>query len=101
MFSLIKDFLSFAYKATDNMEEKSKKFAEEREKRMDAFRKERDEEREKMGRKMERRGEEVSDKLKSQFREMVKEAGLASRDEIEDIKARITDISEKLEKKSK
>lgn len=86
MFDLIKDFLLFAYKATERIEDKSRQFAEEREKRMEEFRKERG---------------EAKERMKQKFEEMVTQTGLATSKEVEDIKKRLADINKKLERISK
>ena len=97
MFGKLKDFFLYCYEATERMEEKSVELAEERRKRMEQFRASHEEMREKAQEKF----SDVRDKMKEQMRDVVKEVGLVTHDEIDDIKTLLTDLAARVDKLAK
>jgi polyhydroxyalkanoate synthesis regulator phasin len=95
--SKLKYLFLYLYEASEKMEEKAKEFAETRKTRMDEFRKERMEAARGAMQKFEEKKGEASEKIKEQVRSVIKELGLATKDEIQDLKAAIRELSKKLE----
>jgi chromosome condensin MukBEF ATPase and DNA-binding subunit MukB len=96
VFENMKDFFLFCYEAAARMEEKSAYFAEERAKRMEQFRQER---REAAERVKERIGQVKAEKTEK-VREMIKESGLATKSELDEVKKMLADLSAKFDKLS-
>lgn len=97
MFGKLKYLFLYCYEATERMEEKSAELAEERQKRMEQFRAGHDE----MRAKAQEKFSDARGKIKEQMRDVVKEVGLVTHDEVEDIKTLITDLSARVDKLAK
>ncbi len=95
MFGKLKYLFLYAYEAAEQMEEKSKEFAEGREKRMEQFKKEHKE----MEIRAKEKIQETQGAMKEHMQDVVKEMGLATRGEIDEIKKMISDLSKNIEKK--
>ena len=79
------------------MEGKAEVFAEEREKRMESFRAERAAAEDRVKAKI----EDVRSEVKNQVKETLNTIGVATKDEIDDIKNLIGDLSKKVDDLSK
>ncbi|HEX21598.1 MAG TPA: hypothetical protein ENH19_02975 [Actinobacteria bacterium] len=94
MFGTLKYFFLYCYEAAETMEKKSSEFAEERHKRMEKFRQEHQE--------MEDRAKEkindTRDRIKEQMQETVKDIGLITQTEANEIKKMIADLSKRVDK---
>jgi len=97
MFGKLKYFFLYCYEAADNMEKKSVEFAEERHKRMEKFRKEHQEMEDRAKEKI----SETRDRIKEQMRETVKDIGLITQTEADEIKTMLADLSKRVDKLGK
>jgi polyhydroxyalkanoate synthesis regulator phasin len=93
MFENCKDFFLFCYEAAARMEEKSAYFAEERKKRMEEFRKQRKEAAERAKERIERIKAEKTEKIK----DLIKDSGVATKEELDEVKKMLTDLSKKVD----
>lgn len=93
MFENCKDFFLFCYEAASHMEEKSAYFAEERKKRMEEFRKQRKEAAERAKERIEQMKTEKTEKI----RDLLKESGLATKEELDEVKKMLVDLSKKVD----
>jgi len=93
MLESCKDFFLYCYEAASRMEEKSAYFGEERKKRMDEFRQERKAAAERAKERLEQIKTEKADKIK----DLVKQSGVATKDELEEVKKMLADLSSKVD----
>jgi polyhydroxyalkanoate synthesis regulator phasin len=97
LFSNIKNLFLFAYEATEKMEEKAEKFEHERAKRMESFHAERNAARE--------RAQTQIDDMKAEVQGHVREAlsaiGVTTKDEVDELKTLLTELSKKVDKLAK
>lgn len=97
MFGKLKYFFLYCYEAAESMEKKSSEFAEERHKRMEKFRQEHQEMEERAKEKI----GETRERMKEQMRETVKDIGLITQAEADEIKSMIADLSKRVDKLGK
>lgn len=93
MFENLKDFFLYCYQSTERMEEKSAKFAEMRQERIKEFREEHKEAAERARERMDQIKEDKTEK----FKEMIKESGLATTDELDEVKQLLADLGKKVD----
>jgi chromosome condensin MukBEF ATPase and DNA-binding subunit MukB len=96
LFSQLKYFFLFCYEAADQMEEKSSVFAEQRAKRMEAFRTERQAAEEKARAKV----NQMRNEVRQQVKDALKQVGVANKDEMNEVKALLTELAAKVDKLS-
>jgi F0F1-type ATP synthase membrane subunit b/b' len=101
MFGKLKYLFLYAFEATERMEQKAVEIAEERKKRMEKFRQEHKEMEEKARHRLQELKDETREKVRDQVNEMIKEIGLATKAELEDLKHLLEDISETVDKLAK
>lgn len=94
MFGTLKDLLLYAYKCTEKMEEQAVEIHARREKRMQEFREKFQSAREDIDRKWEAQ----KDKRRADFKRMVEETGVATKQDIDDLRATVQAINEQVEK---
>ena len=97
MFSKLKYFFIYCYEASEKMEEKAAKFEADREKRIEAFRADRqvahDQAREHM--------EDVKGEVRTHIKETLSTMGVATKDEVDDIKTLLTNLTKKVDNLAK
>jgi len=97
MFENCKDIFLFCYEAASRMEEKSAYFAQERKQRMKQFRQERNEAAERAKERIEQIKAEKVERIK----DIIKESGLSTKEELDEVKKMIADLSKKVDGLSK
>jgi ribosomal protein L9 len=93
LFSKMKNLLLFAYEATEKMESKAEKFEAERAKRMESFHAERDAARERAKAQI----DDMKADVQGHVRDALNSIGVVTKDEVEDIKTLIADLSKKVD----
>ncbi len=93
MFSKMKYFFIYCYEATEKMEEKAAKFEVEREKRMETFRAEREAAPDQARAHM----EDVKSEVRTHVKETLNTIGVATNDEVAEIKTLLTDLPKKVD----
>lgn len=93
-----RDVFLYAYDATGRMEELSEDFMKKRQERMEEFRAKRKAHEEEIRKKYDERKTEIRDKMREQVREAVKDAGVASKDDLNELKKLVADLSKKVDK---
>ena len=93
MFSKLKYFLLYCYEATEKMEAKSEQFEEERARRMEAFRADREAAHDQARAHF----DNVKQEVRTQVKETLSTMGVATKDELDDIKTLLTDLTEKVD----
>lgn len=101
MFEAIKYFSVFAFNAAEKMEETAHAVAEKRHERMEEFRAEQKELAKKMRNKFDERCTEVSGKAREQVEQVLRETGVATKGEVDELKKLIKDLSKKVDKLGK
>lgn len=101
MFDTIRDFLAFAYKATDAMEEKAGKIRDERRHQAEAFREKVAEAKDEMGERINEKRDNIQEKIRTQVREAVKDAGVATKDDLAELMSRLSALNDKVDKLAK
>ncbi|MDP1809530.1 MAG: phasin family protein [Actinomycetota bacterium] len=97
MFNNLKYFFLYCYEAADKMEEKADVFAQERAKRMEIFRGQRQEAEDKARAKF----DEMRAEAQRQVGEALNRVGVARKEEIDELKKLITNLSKKVDKLAK
>ena len=97
MFSNLKYFFLYCYEAADKMEEKAEGFSEERAKRMETFRAQRQAAEDRARAKVEAMHAEAQ----RQVGEALDRVGVAKKEEIDELKTLITNLSKKVDKLAK
>jgi hypothetical protein len=97
LFGNLKYFFLYCYEAAEKMEGKAETFAEEREKRMETFHAQRQEAEDKARAKL----KEMKIEARHQVRDALNKVGVAKKEEIDELKKLITDLSEKVDKLAK
>jgi len=97
MFHNLKYFFLYCYEAAEKMEEKAETFSEEREKRVEAFRAQRQAAEDKARGKI----EEMRAEARRQVSEALDKVGVARKEEIDELKKLIGDLSKKIDKLAK
>jgi len=97
MFNNLKYFFLYCYEAAEKMEGKADVFAEERAKRMESFRAQRQVTEDKARAKL----TELRDEAQRQVGEALNRVGVAKKEEIDELKALITELSKKVDKLAK
>lgn len=97
MFDKLKYFFLYCYEAADRMAEKEAALTEARKKRMEEFRRQMEASREKAKEKY----EEVKVEARKYVKEAVSDLGLATKDEVAEVKKLVQDLSAKLDKLAK
>ena len=94
MFGTLRDILAFAYKATERMEEKTARIQEERKNRAEEFRAKLRSTKE----EMEQSFHEQRERIKSEVQRVVKETGLATKDDMDELRRAVLEIGQKVDK---
>ena len=97
MFGLVKELFAFGYGAAEKMEERAAEFAKMRHERMEDFRKEREEMGSKFKGTFEERTGEVRGRVRKEVQSVMRETGVATQGEIDELKTMIADLSKKLD----
>ena len=97
MFSKMKYFFIYCYEASEKMEEKAAKFEAEREKRIEAFRADRQAVHEQARERM----EDVKGEVRTHIKETLNTMGVATGDEVDEIKTLLTDLTKKVDNLAK
>lgn len=101
MFEAIKYFSVFAFNAADKMEETAHDLADKRRERMEEFRKDQKEMATKMREKFEERRGEISGRAREQVEQVLRETGVATKGELDELKKMIADLAKKVDSLSK
>ena len=101
MYEQIKDILLYLYQATDKIEEKAVLLSEQRKERMEDFKKNREELEEKAKTRLGEMKVETKEKAQKQVNEILKQAGVARKEEIDELKKMVADLTKKVEKLTK
>lgn len=96
-----RDVFLYAYDATERIDELSAELAERRRVRMDEFRARRKEAEERARARAEEKKKEFKDMLRREAAEIMKEANVASKDELDELKHMIADLKKSVDKLSK
>jgi len=97
MFEKLKYLFLYCYKAADRLAEKEAALAEARKKRMEEFRRQLEASREKAKEKY----EETKTEARKYVKEAISDLGLATKDEVEEVKKLIKELNTKLDKVAK
>lgn len=98
MFELMKELFAFGYSAAERMEERAADFAKMRRERMEEFRRDREEMETKLKGKFESTTSDLRGRVKNEVQSVMRETGVATQAEIDELKAMIADLSAKLDK---
>jgi len=101
MYEQIKDLLLYMYQATEKIEEKAVLLSEQRKERMEEFKQNHEELEEKAKARLSTMKVETREKAQKQVNEILKHAGVARKEEIDELKKMVTDLTKKVEKLSK
>lgn len=96
-----RDIFLYAYDASGRMEELAEDFGERRRERMDEFRARRKTTEEEAKKRWEERRAEWRGRMQEQVRDAVKEAGLPTKDELDELKKMVADLTKKVDQLSK
>lgn len=97
MFEKLKYLFFYCYEAADRLAEKETALAEARKKRMEEFRRQLEVSREKAKEKY----EETKTEVRKFVKEAISDLGLATKDEVEEVKKLIKELNTKLDKLAK
>jgi hypothetical protein len=97
VFGLMKEMFAFGYKATERLEEHADEFARMRKERMEEFRREREQAGEQMRDTVGEKTEEFRTRVNREVQHLLSETGVATKSEVEELKAMIADLSAKIE----
>ncbi len=92
MFEAIKYFSVFAFNAAEKMEETAGEIVEKRRERMEAFRKQQKEMAGRMKERFEEQRSEMSGRAREQFEQFMRESGVATKDEVDELKKMISEL---------
>lgn len=98
MFQFMKEVFAFGYNAAERMEERAAEFASTRRERMDEFRREREEMGSKIKGTFDERTEEIRSRVKREVQNALKETGVATQADLDELKAMVAELSTKLDK---
>ncbi len=94
----LKYLFLYLFEATERMEERAKEFADTRKSRMGDFREERLRATKEARERFEAKRSEAGEKVRDQVQAVMKETGLVTRDEFDELKGLIKDLAKKVEK---
>lgn len=97
MFENLKDFFLFCYEAADRMDEKSSYYHAMRKERMEEFRQKHKEATEKAKENAQKRLEEIRISRAETIKDMIDEAGVATKEEVEDVKIILEELNKKMD----
>jgi polyhydroxyalkanoate synthesis regulator phasin len=97
MFEFMKEVFAFGYNAAERMEERASEFARTRRERMDEFRRDREEMGSKIKGTFDERTEEIRGRVKREVQNALKETGVATQADLDELKAMIAALSAKLD----
>jgi hypothetical protein len=97
VFHLMKELFAFGYNATERLEERASEFEKMRHERMEEFRREREKAHAAARPIFEERTEELRGRVSHEVQHVLREAGLATREEVDDLKAILADLGAKLD----
>lgn len=98
MFEFIKELFAFGYTAAERMEERAEEFAKMRRERMEEFRREREEMEAKIKGKVGSATGDIKSRVKHEVQAVMREVGVATQSEIEELKSMIAELAQKLDK---
>ena len=98
MFELMKEMFAFGYSAAERMEERAAEFGKMRKERMAEFRKDVEQMDDKVRGTFEERTGEFRGKVRKEVMNAMRETGVATQAELDEIKGMISDLADKLDK---
>lgn len=98
MFEFMKELFAFGYSASERMEERAAEFAKMRRERMEEFRRDRAEMQDKVKDRFESTAGDLKSRIKQEVQSVMRETGVATQAEMDELKAMIAELSEKLDR---
>lgn len=100
MFELMKEMFAFGYTAAERMEERAAEFARMRKERMEEFRRDREDMGAKMKDRFDERAGEITGKVKREVQNVMRETGMATQQELDELKGMIAALTDKVDRMS-
>ena len=97
MYEAWKDFLALCYEAVEKMEEKSAEYGDKTKQRVEGVKEQLKEKTARTREQMEERLGQIQTNRTERIQDLVKETGLASRDELAEVRDMLADLSKKVD----